>query len=312
MYVQLKLLILIIIVLLSACQKETSESPLEGLIPVGDTTTLVSTPIDTIDLTGNPVLEPRVSGTWNIDLTGFRYVNQWNTMLEWKKATKYNTSGYCNYPKYIGVLQILTGGTNMCGPASFLMALSLVVHDWKIAVPSTDLGKAKRLSEFMKRYQLFHSGYVLGAVTYIAYLRDMANGTSSKKGEFTDWGNCDQKQSNAAELNAQPKTSSGRTAMKTFIRTNMQKNYPVIAIITIDPSKKDAYDPGYIRTTSGWTGHMVTVVGVTEDDINGIYQVRFKDPYAKNSKTYVCDYNIFLNSMIASTSYYNALAIKGQ
>ncbi len=305
--------IICIIVLLSACQKETSESPLEGLVPVHDTTTMVASEEVAWDTAGGLVMQPRagLNVNYTIDMTGYKYVDQWITMTQWLDTTKYNTNGYCNYPKYIGTLATKTGGTNMCGPSSFLICLSLVGHDWKVAVPSTDLGKAKRLCEFMKRYQLFQSGYKLGDVTYISNLRDMANGTSTKKGEFTDWGNCNQMKLTATELNVQPKTNTGRTLMKSFIRSHILNDHPVITIISIDPSKKNADNTSYIKT-SGGTGHLVVVVGIIEDDANGIYKVRFKDPYARNSKTYVVDYTLFLNSMIAKTTYYNALAFAGQ
>ncbi len=303
--------IICIIVLLSACQKETSESPLEGLVPTHDTTTLVSPPLDTLDLTGNPVLTPRVSGTWNIDLTGFRYVYQKNVMQQYNLDSKYSNSGYCGYPKYVGTQVEALLGNKLCGLASFLMAMSLVPHDTRVTIPTTNFDKAIRLCELMKRYKLFDPYYLLGGYTAIATLATLANGKTGVKGEFTNWGNCSEIKRTATELNTQPKTNSGRSLMKSFIRTHIQNDHPVMVIISIDGSKKDAYESGYIKT-SGGTGHMVVITGVTEDDLNGIYKVRFKDPYTNSSQTYQVDYTLFLNSMIAYTTYYNALAFVGQ
>lgn len=252
-----------------------------------------------------------VNGSWDVSLATFKYVYQSKTLKDWKTSSLYKTTGPCGYPRYTGATTLSTTSTNLCGPASLLMGLSIVRHDATVAVPTDETAVAKRLVEFAKRYQSVDGSYSLGGYTGIAQLARLANGTSSIKGEFTNWTKCTEKQYTGTELYSVARTTTGRTLMKDFIRTHIKMGRPVLALITVQGSYKNADNVSYI-STSGGIGHMVLITGVTEYDAKNTYRVRFKDPLAGNSKTYEVEYGRFLNSMITSASNYNALAIAGR
>lgn len=303
-----------LILVMSACSPESDTAFGVGTEPLSpDTTTSVSE----MERSGS-VIDPNtafprtvVNGTWNIDLTGFQYVWQSKVPSQWNQTSKYSLTGTCGYPQYTGSTTTTTQSTNLCGPSSLLMALSLVPHSSTVAVPATSSAKPKRLAEFARRYMIFDGSYSFGGYTAIAKLRDLANGLSGKKGEFTNWSSCSSYQNTGASiLSSQPNSSTGRTAIKSFIRSQIQLDRPVIAIVTINPSVPNADYANYFAT-SGGIGHMVVITGVTEQDNNNYYRVRFKDPLSNNAKTYEVNYTTFLNSMVVYTSNYNALAIKG-
>lgn len=296
------------ILVLSSCHDDFME--MSETKPVQD-----STGVSEAELSGSVydpyAVTPRVNGIWDIDLTGFQYVWQSRVPVQWNQRSKYTMTGICGYPQYVGSTSTTTQSTNLCGPTSLLMALSLVPHSTTVAVPSTNTAKAKRLAEFARRYMLFDGSYYFGGYTAIANLQQLANGTSSKKGEFTNWSSCSSYQnSSASTLSSQPNTPAGRTAIKEFIRTQLQLDRPVIAIVTINPSVPNADYANYFAS-SGGIGHMVVITGVTEQDGSNYYRVRFKDPLSNNSKTYEVNYTTFLNSMVVYTTNYNALAVKG-
>ncbi|MBK7233179.1 MAG: hypothetical protein IPH93_13200 [Saprospiraceae bacterium] len=105
--------------------------------------------------------------------------------------------------------------------------------------------------------------------------------------------------------------SIGRDSTKAFIRKHILLDRPVVAVISINISKKNADETGYI-STSGGTGHMVTIVGLKENDATGEYKVYFRDPLANNPKLFIANYTTFLDSMVDFPAGYNALAIWGQ
>ncbi|MBP6256275.1 hypothetical protein KA405_00730 [Patescibacteria group bacterium] len=300
-----------VIMVMSACSPESDTALGVGPEPLSPDTTTVSE----LELSGTVIdpytAFPRVSGTWNIDLTGFQYVWQSNVPIQWNQTSKYTLTGFCGYPKYTGSTSTTTQSTNLCGPSSLLMALSLVPHSSAVAIPATSSAKPKRLAEFARRYMIFDGSYVFGGYTAIAKLRDLANGLSGKKGEFTNWSSCSSYQnSTASTLSSQPNSPAGRTAIKEFIRSQIQLDRPVIAIVTINPSVPNADYANYFAP-SGGIGHMVLITGVTERDESNYYRVRFKDPLSNNSKTYEVNYTTFLNSMVVYTTNYNTLAVKG-
>lgn len=260
---------------------------------------------------GTMVAADRAYVNLNINMSGFRYVYQNRVPINWLTLSKYSTGGYCNSPRYIGSYSAeITGNSNLCGLASFLMGLSLVPHDTRVTVPTTDIDKCVRLAELARRYKNFDPNYTLGGYSSISYIKQLANGTSSKKGEFTNWGNCNEFTKVATELKSTAKNNTGRTQIKDFIRNYLSNDRPVVAIIAIKAQYGSADNINYIAE-SGGVGHYVVITGVTEDDANGIYKVRFKDPWPNNSKTYEVSYTRFLNSMVSYTSYYNALGIIG-
>jgi hypothetical protein len=306
--------ILVIIVLLSACQKETSELPSLGLVPTQDTTTtMVSSEEGTIDTTGSPVLMPRAGLNVDkiIDSTGYKYHFQNWIPVGWKKSTSYTNTGKCGYPVYIGSKTLTTASTNLCGIMSFLIALTHVVHDGTVAMPYTNIEKGIRVVRCAKRYQEFDPSYTLGGYTTLQKIGQMANGTSALKGEFSHWKYCDEKIWTASQFSYQSDNSAGRDSTKAFIRKHILLDRPVVALISINTSKKNADETGYI-STSGGTGHMVTIVGLKENDATGEYKVYFRDPLANNSKLFSANYTTFLNSMVDFPAGYNALAIWGQ
>jgi hypothetical protein len=300
-----------LILLFSACHRDYDDMVTTDPIHEADTN-LVSE----AELSGSAydpyAVTPRVNGIWNIDLTGFKYVYQSRVPAQWTTLSKYTLTGTCNYPVYTGSTTTIITSTNLCGAASTLMGLSLVPHSTQVAVPGTTSGNAKRLVQFARRYKEFYSSYNFGDYTALDGWKTVCRGTSSKKGEFTNWNTCTSLQNNAgATLSSQPATPAGRTAIKEFIRSHIQSDHPVMALVTINPSVANADLPGYFAT-SGGIGHMVLITGVTEQDPNNYYRVRFKDPLSNNAKTYEVNYTTFLNSMIVAPTNYNALAFIGQ
>lgn len=298
-----------VLVVISSCTKET---------PVGldtslssDLSTASEESYEPSDDTTSTTLTLRIDGSWNISLSGFQYVYQNRVPSQWTNLSKYTMTGPCTYPVYTGSTSTIVTSTNLCGAASTLMGLSLVPHSSQVAVPSTTTAKAVRLAVFARRYKLFYPTYNFGGYTAIDGWRTVCNGTSSKKGEFTNWNSCSSMQnSTGSTLSSQPPTSAGRTAIKNFIRSQIQLDRPVMALVTINPSVPNADYAGYF-VASGGVGHMVLIVGVTEQDSNNYYRVRFKDPLSNDPKTYEVNYTTFLNSMIAYPTNYNALAFKG-
>lgn len=300
--------IMVIMVLLSACQKEASESPLEGLVPTCDTTTIAASEEVAWDTTEHQLLMPRVSVNINLNLSKFRYVWQDRVMEQWNYTSKFSNTGKCGYPVYKGTMKVKYEFNNTCGLACAIMGVQITPHDSYVNLPDYTTAIALRFSEFIMRYKLYNSGYDFGDEIYLNSIGAFLNGSSSFKSEFSNWNVCSEKSKSGATIFS---GTSSRANTKNFIRTQLQLGRPIIALISIKSKYGSADDVNYIAT-SGGGGHMVLIVGLTEDDINGIYQIRFKDPYTNNPKTYIANYTRFLDSMIDAPTNYNALAIKGQ
>jgi hypothetical protein len=252
-----------------------------------------------------------VNYEYNLSLNNFRYVSQHYVPKDWQNLAKYDNSGVCSYPRYKGVMQTKTQyTTNLCGIASLLMSFSLVSTDPNTAVPYSDFDRAIRLVELAKRYKQFDSGYNLGDFAALAKIKDLAKGTSSLKGELTNWSNCNSKIGvGVVEHVYYPKnTTTSRQNAKDFIKSHLSANRPVIAIISMSgKSNENANNANYIKETGGY-GHLVVIVGVTYKETTNDYRIRFKDPWA-NNQTFEISYTKFLNSMVSYPLNYNLLAI---
>ncbi len=299
--------IICIIVLLSSCVKETSVSPILDRAPANDTISTVASEEGTIDTTGSPVLTTRVSVNYNLNLSKFRYVWQDGVMEQWNYTSKFGNTGKCGYPVYEGTMKVKYVFNNTCGLACAIMGVQITPHDSYVSLPDYTTAIALRFSEFIMRYKLYNPSYSFGAEIFLKSIGLFLNGTSTFKSEFSNWNVCSEKSKSGATIFS---GISSRADTKTFIRTQLQLGRPIIALISIKSKYGSADNANYIAT-SGGGGHMVLIVGLTEDDINGIYQIRFKDPYTNNPKTYVANYTRFLDSMIDAPTNYNALAIKG-
>lgn len=256
----------------------------------------------------------RESGTWNVNLANFRYVWQNRVPIGWKNHANYGVyPNACSYPQYSGAYQFTEGSnTNLCGIASYMMGANLVNHPALMDVPYGVNDRAIRLVEYAKRYHIFDANYGFGYFCRLANIGSMGNGTSTKKGDFTNWSYCSQYTYPGTSWGG----SSDREAVKAFIKSKISNGKPCVALIRIKPSVgcNDANCGTYISTNhSIGTGHMVLITGLTWNESTGIHKIRFKDPWPNNSQTYEILYSTFLNSMWSASEIgvYNVLSING-
>lgn len=271
----------------------------------------------TYDQTDSSILE-RSSGSWNISLTNFKYLWQNRLPSDWKTASYITSgSGYiysCTYPMYNGsYLYSNVSNSNLCGIASYLMATQLVNHPSLLDLPIGTNGRAVRLLESAKRYQLFDGSFSMGNVCQIDAIRQMGSGIGSptnKKGDLTNWSYCSSYSGSGTTWGG----STSRSTVKSFFESKISTGKPCVALIRVSPSSTcvDADCSSYVRMNGTGTGHMVTVVGLTTN-ASGVGTIRFKDPWPNNSKTYEIDYDKFLDSMksASSSSIYNVFSVNG-
>jgi hypothetical protein len=258
----------------------------------------------------------RSAGSWDVNLTNFKYVYQNYLPTGWSTNGNYITSGNgyvysCEYPMYVGPYQYFTSSnSNLCGIASYMMGTQLVTHPGWITLPGTNAGKAIRLAESAKRYFLFDPAHGWGDPCWIAQVGEMGKGLTNKKGDLTNWNQCATYSGNGTTMFA----STNRSSAKAFFETSISGSKPCVALIKISSSNScpDANCSTYIRTNGSGAGHMVLVTGLTTN-AQGVGTIRFKDPWPNNSQTYSCDYDKFLNSMksASSSNKYNILKING-
>lgn len=263
------------------------------------------------------VLE-RSSGSWNVSLTNFKYLWQNRLPSDWKTASYITSgSGYiysCNYPMYNGSYAYSNvSNSNLCGIASYLMATQLVNHPSLLDLPIGTNGRAVRLLESAKRYQLFDGSFSMGNVCKIDAIRQMGAGIGSptnKKGDLTNWSYCSSYSGSGTTWGG----STSRSTVKSFFESKISAGKPCVALIRVSPSSTcvDADCSSYVRTNGTGTGHMVTVIGLTTN-ASGVGTIRFKDPWPNNGKTYEIDYDKFLDSMksASSSSIYNVFSVNG-
>ena len=256
----------------------------------------------------------RESGTWNVNLSNFRYVWQNRVPSGWKNHANYGVyPNMCAYPMYLGNYQFTEGpNTNLCGIASYMMGVNLVNHPALMDVPYGVNDRAIRLVEYAKRYHVFDGSYGFGYFCRLANIGMMGNGSSTKKGDFTNWSYCSQYTFPGTSWGG----SSNREVVKAFIQSKISTGKPCVALIRVKPSVgcNDANCSSYISTNSNvGTGHMVLLTGLTWNESTGIHKIRFKDPWSNSSQTYEVLYSTFLNSMLAASSVgvYNVLGIDG-
>jgi len=277
------------------CQKESTDPHAQPYIDPVDTT-----------------VTERTNGTWNVPLTNFRYVWQNRRPTGWANSANYNANGPCGYPMYAGNYVFTEGGnTNLCGIASYMMGAHLVSHPAQMDVPYANSDRAIRLVEAACRYKAFDPYYTFGGYTYLNKIGIMGCGTTNpnKKGDFTNWSNCSQYYFPGTTWGG----TTNRDVAKNFILSYIAAGKPCEALIKVNTSYGDANNPNYIVTGSGGAGHMVLITGLTINDNQGIYKIRFKDPWPNNSQTYEVSYTKFLDSMLAASSggVYNVLGING-
>ncbi len=285
---------LLVIVVMVSCQKEQI------------------VPNDSHKSAGESVVTERTDGSWNVPLTYFRYVWQNRRPSGWMQVSNYNTNGPCGYPEYIGNYVFTEGGnTNLCGIASYLMGAHLVSHPAQMDVPYGTNDRAIRLVEAARRYKVFDPAYDFGEYTYLNTIGIMSRGTTNpnKKGDFTNWSNCGQYYFPGTSWGG----TSNRETAKSFIQSAISSGKPCVALIKVNTAYGNANNPGYVVSSGSGAGHMVLITGLTINTAQGIFKIRFKDPWPNSTQTFEINYNLFLDSMVAASSngVYNVLRING-
>lgn len=306
-------LVCLLIIITFSCQKEKIDQVNSDTT---QTTTIVDQPAESTsnntDSTSSDQVNFRTHASWDLNLANFRYVWQNRRPNGWTSNSNYGTySNSCNYPKYNGAYQFTEGSnTNLCGIASYMMGVHLVSHPALMDVPYGVNDRAIRMVEYAKRYKTFDASYAFGAYCNLSLIANMGKGLTNKKGDFTNWSQCSSYTSTGTSWGG----TTNRDAAKSFIQSKISSGKPCVALIRVRTTYTDANNTNYVTTNSNLgTGHMVLIVGLTINDDQGIYKVRFKDPWSNNNATYEISYTKFLDSMVAASSngVYNVMSVNG-